>query len=98
MPTILPMKAIRMSEQQRAALNAAPVTAESPNKIRIALGIIGATQNDLARVAKMDPASISQIVNGRYERIALDTCQRIARALGIDCVDELFPMQKRKAA
>lgn len=99
MSSILPMQAIKLSREQRAALNTAPLTPGLPNKILIALGIVGAPQYRLAEVAGMHPTSISQIANGKYSRIQLDTCQRIARVFGIDCVDELFPMvNNRKRA
>lgn len=95
---LLPVNDILLSVSQREALNKAPLIKGTRNKVKIALGIVGASQGDLARATGMDAGSISNIANGKYERIALDTCQRIARVLGIDCVDELFPMEHREAA
>ena len=61
-----------------------------PNKVRLALGILEATQQELADAANIKPPHLSDIVNGRYSRLALDTARRISRALGA-CIEDIFP-------
>jgi transcriptional regulator with XRE-family HTH domain len=76
----------------------APVPAGETNKVRLALGLVGARQDDLATATGIDAGNLSQILNGKKPMVALVTCQRIARAFGIACVDELFPMTRKRAA
>jgi DNA-binding XRE family transcriptional regulator len=91
-------KFFRLSPEQRAIVEQAPLMGEATNKVRLALDLLGATQDALAQVVKIDKSDISDIVNNKKPRLPLVTAQRIARVFGFDCVDHLFPMVARKRA
>lgn len=91
-------RAFKLSPEQRAIITQAPLMGESKNKIRLALDLLGTTQDALAQVVKIDKSDISDIVNDKKSRLPLVTAQRIARVFGFDCVDDLFPMVNGRRA
>lgn len=74
--------------------------AEGANKIAQALHLLRARQSDLVAATKLQPSHISEIINGKYSRLSLDTARRISTALGA-CIEDIFPppcAARKKAA
>lgn len=88
------MKTCKLSEAQATYLRAAP-WGGSPNKIDLALGLLQATQTELAQAVGMTQPNINQIVRDKAGRLALITCQRIAVTLGVG-VDDLWPLPTKQ--
>lgn len=81
---------MKLTSEQTAFLKAQPL-GTARNKVGAALGLLQATQQELATAARITPADLSEIRNGKYgRRFALETAQRIARVFGT-CTDDVFP-------
>jgi len=63
---------------------------DGPNKILIALHLRYAKQQDLAEATGLHKSKVSEIVNGHYSRISLNSARRIAVAFGA-CIEDIFP-------
>jgi plasmid maintenance system antidote protein VapI len=74
---------------------------DKPNKILDALYLVRARQQDLVVATGLHASKISELVNGKYSRISLDTARRVSQALGA-CIEDIFPpacaTSKRKRA
>lgn len=70
----------------------------TPLRIRLleALESANLSQKDLAEKAQVREATISAIARGKTKRIALDTLDRIAKALGVTPGELLETEPKRK--
>jgi putative transcriptional regulator len=64
--------------------------------LKTARKIAGLSQADLAARAGVKQETISQLENGRIQRVSYETVGRIARALNVS-VEELFPLQQESA-
>lgn len=92
------MSEIKLSETQATFLRDQPL-GKARNKVGAALGLVQATQKELAAVTGITEADLSEIRNGKYKRLYLERAQRIAGAFGV-CTDDIFPrlVVRRRAA
>ncbi len=86
-----------LTDQQLAALRAVPVNEQCPNRVRVAMGMVGVRQDDLVEATGLNKSQISRIVNGRKNTIDLRAeAQPIAGYFGC-LVDDLFPVHEQVA-
>lgn len=79
---------LTLSATQLAQLQREP--GDGPNKISTALWLKRARQQDLADATGIPKSKISEVINGHYTRISLNTARRISVALGA-CIEDIFP-------
>lgn len=89
------MKATVLTPEQAEQLRREPL-GEAPNKLAAALWIARRTQQEFAALVGMTPSDVSQIRNGRYRRLSLETAQRIAVVFGVS-TDDIFPYRPKAA-
>ena len=93
------MEVLRLTPKQLAELRRTPTS--DPNKVRLALKARrNAKQYELARAVGMEESHVSEIINGKYSRLSLDTARRIAAVFGA-CIEDIFPpacAARKKAA
>lgn len=66
-----------------------------PAKIRYLLDIKNTTQNEIAKVAEVEPSLVSRVINGSK------TSKRVAKAISSAVgkpLDEVFPRYSKEAA
>lgn len=80
----------QIRELQRASL-------DGPNKVRKAMGLAGVTQVQVARAIGITQPHVSEIVNGKYSSLPLDTARDFADFFGC-ALDDLFPRQRKAVA
>lgn len=81
-----------MTEKQLAALRAVPMTAQTPNRLRVAIALAVVKQGDVAEAVGLTPAHFSTIVSGRTADIGRASAQAIANYFGC-LIEDLFPPQ-----
>jgi transcriptional regulator with XRE-family HTH domain len=65
-----------------------------PNRLRLAMKLAGVTQVELAEAVGFTQSHISEIVNGNYSSLPLETAQKLADYFGPGCsTDLLFPLR-----
>lgn len=84
------MKRTQLSGDELKALRVVPVTAASPNRVRVAMAMLDLTQTDVARGTNRSQASISDICNFVSTDVKLPTLHALAAFFGCT-VDDLFP-------
>jgi DNA-binding XRE family transcriptional regulator len=85
-----------LTAEQVMALRATPL-GTMPNKVALALTMLNVQQGDAAAAMDMPRASLSKIVNGRYEDIQLDTARRVSEFFGC-AIEDLFPSREAIAS
>lgn len=85
----------RLTDDQLAALRAAPVSDEMPNRVRVAMALTGATQTDIARDTRLAQAYVSDVERGRYRTVTVDNARRFADYFGC-AIEDLFPARHAK--
>jgi len=68
----------------------------APNRLREAMQLAEVTQVVLAGELSITQSHVSEIVNGNYSRLPLDTAQRFAVFFGC-AVEDLFPAREAVA-
>ena len=87
-----------LSTEQLATLRAVPL-GSMPNRLRIALALATARQAEICEETGLTPSQVSDLVNGNYSTVILETGQRIAAFFGPECTtDDLFPPKQGVAA
>lgn len=76
-----------LTEHQLAQLRRSPST---PNRVKRAMQLLGLTQVQVATAIGITQSHISEISNGNYSSLPLDTAQRLADHFGCP-TDVLFP-------
>lgn len=84
-----------LSAEQVAHLRAVPAAA-FPNRVGIAIDLLGIKQSDVAEGAGIDASTLSQIRNGRHATVQLPTAQRLAAFFGC-AIEDLFPRRSEVA-
>lgn len=63
---------------------------DEPNKIGLALYLRRANQQDLADATGLQKSKISELRNGKYSRVSLNTARLVASTFGA-CIEDIFP-------
>lgn len=79
----------RLTTEQVDALKAVPL-GDMPNKLRIALALTKTKQADIVDATGIPASNVSNIVNGKYDSLHLETAQKFAVFFGCG-TDDLFP-------
>jgi transcriptional regulator with XRE-family HTH domain len=87
----------RLTDEQLAALRAAPVNERVPNRVRVAMALAGVRQEDVIAATGINRYQLSRIVNGRLSNFELATVQPLASFFGC-ATDDLFPAQAEQVA
>lgn len=61
-----------------------------PNRIKAAMKLLGVTQVQVAAGVGVTQSHVSEIANGNYSSLPLDTAQKLAEYFGCS-TDDLFP-------
>lgn len=85
----------KLTAEQLTHLRAVPAAA-FPNRVRIALELVRATQAEAAEGADVHPSTLSQIVNGKHGAVRIDTGRKLAEFLGCS-IEDLFPSRQAVA-
>jgi transcriptional regulator with XRE-family HTH domain len=84
-----------LTTEQLQAMRAVPL-GTMPNKLRIALALADAKQTDIAESTGVAASYVSDVVNGRYASLPLETARRIATFFGC-AIEDLFPAREAVA-
>jgi transcriptional regulator with XRE-family HTH domain len=84
------VKRTSLSGEELKSLRAAPVTAAAPNRLRVAMGLLGLSQVDVVVGAQLTRPTVSDIYNFRVVDVKLSTLRALARFFGCG-IDDLFP-------
>jgi len=76
-----------LSTKQLSALRRAE---GAPNRLRAAMALGEVTQVEVAAAIGVTQPHVSEIVNGNYSRLPLQTAQKLAEFFGCS-IDDLFP-------
>jgi transcriptional regulator with XRE-family HTH domain len=68
-----------------------------PNRVRVALDLLGVTQLEASGETGIHPSTMSQIVNGKHGDVKLDTGRRLAEYVGC-AIEDLFPATEPQRA
>lgn len=80
-----------LTGEQLEALRAVPLSG-MPNKLRIALALAKARQAEVCEETGIAPPNLSNLVNGKYGSVTIETGQKLADYFGCT-TDDLFPRQ-----
>jgi DNA-binding Xre family transcriptional regulator len=83
-----------VTPEQLEALRRTPL-GSMPNKLRLAFTLANLRQVDAVEATGMAAANLSELVNGKYSAVSLETARRLATFFGC-AIEDLFP--KREAA
>lgn len=78
-----------LNREQIRALQAAPINGQR-NRLRVALALAGIRQVDVSEATGITQANLSDIVNGKYSAITLETTRKLAGYFGC-AIEDLFP-------
>lgn len=81
------------TDEQRAVIRGLP---SEPNRVKAAMQMAGITQVQLAAGVGLTQPQISEIANGNYTKLPLETAQRVAAFFGCS-TDDLFPAREAVA-
>lgn len=81
-----------LTSAQVEALRSVPI-GPMPNRIRVALGMVNAKQAELAEETGQKPSNVSDIVNGKYSDLQIETARKYADFFGC-AIEDLFPMRE----
>lgn len=88
----LPNMPNRLTPEQIQALQSVPL-GNMPNKLRVALAMVQARQSDLAEETGLFASGLSDIVNGKYGDLNIETGRKIAAFFGC-AIEDLFPARE----
>lgn len=86
------MQKKKLGHDQLSHLRAVPPTA-FPNRVRVALDLLGVTQMKAAEETGIHASTLSQIINGKHADVKLDTSRRLAEYVGC-AIEDLFPVSR----
>jgi DNA-binding XRE family transcriptional regulator len=81
------------SDDQLAELRG---SASGPNRLKMAMALAGLTQVQLAEAIGATQSHVSEIANGNYTQLPLETARTIARQFGCS-IEDLFPAREQVA-
>jgi DNA-binding XRE family transcriptional regulator len=97
--TAITLKAIftfvKLTLEQLDELRRAPL--EGENKIKVALALTGVTQVALAAGIRRTQAYVSELENGKYRLLPLETSRAVARFFGAS-IEDIFPAREELRA
>lgn len=67
-----------------------------PNRLRVALAMVQARQSDVADETGIFASSLSDIVNGKYGDLNVETARKLAEFFGCS-IEDLFPSREAVA-
>jgi len=79
-----------LSSEQLEALRSVPLVGEMPNRLRVALGMAKAKQADIVEETGLLASSVSDLVNGKYGDLNVETARKLSDFFGCQ-IDDLFP-------
>jgi transcriptional regulator with XRE-family HTH domain len=82
----------RITGDKLTALRAVPVTAEIPNRLRVACALAEVSQTDVAEGTGLSVPTISDIYNGKYNDLKHSTVELIAGFFGV-LIEDIFPVR-----
>jgi DNA-binding Xre family transcriptional regulator len=82
-----------LTPEQVIALQNMPL-GDAANRLRLAFALTGKRQKDLSDATGIAPSNLSDIVNGKYSTLTVDTASKIAEFFRC-AIEDLFP---RRAA
>jgi DNA-binding Xre family transcriptional regulator len=82
-----------MTPEQLETLRTLPL-GEAPNRLRMAFALTERRQSEAVAATGIISSNLSDIVNGKYTRITVETAGKLAEFFGC-AIEDLFP---RKAA
>lgn len=85
----------KLSAEQIDALRAVPLGTMA-NKIRVAIALAQVQQVDIVRSTGLPAPNVSNIVNGRYQALTVDTARKFADFFGV-AIEDLFPPKQEAA-
>jgi len=85
-----------LTPEQIAAIRAVPILAEMPNRLRVALAVAEVRQSEVAEAIGMTRAMLSELVNGRYTNLHVETAHKLATYFGCQ-IEDLFPAREAVA-
>lgn len=77
-----------LNPEQLRTLRLSPVT--GPNRLRIAMDLVGVTQMQLAAAVNVTQSYISLIENGKATGLTLETARQIANYFSC-AIEDIFP-------
>lgn len=84
-----------LTRKQLAALKAAKLT--GPNKLKKAIELAETTQEQVAAALGLSQPHISEIANGNYSRLPMETTRALADHFGCS-IEDLFPAKQAVAS
>ena len=82
-----------LTPEQLAALRAVPVSADTPNRLRVAMALADVKMTEVSdALPGVNYKTLSAISTGRLTNPALQTAQSIAEFFGC-AIEDLFPPQ-----
>jgi transcriptional regulator with XRE-family HTH domain len=81
-----------LTAEQAEALRAVPI-GSMPNKLKIAIALTKARQSQIAAATGIPAPNLSDIVNGKYGSITVDTARKLAEYFGC-AIEDLFPQRE----
>jgi DNA-binding Xre family transcriptional regulator len=83
-----------LTKDQLDTLRSAPLSGQR-NKLRIAIAMAAVRQLDVAEATGITQANLSEIVNGKYGAITLETTRKLSGFFGC-AIEDLFPAAVRR--
>lgn len=70
---------------------------KAPNRVQAAMDLLQLTQVQVAEMVGSVQPKVSQIVNGKYSRLPIETARDYAEAFGCQ-IEDLFPAREAVAS
>lgn len=86
---------VMLTRKQLAQLKAAKLS--GPNKLKAAILLAGTTQERVAAAVGSSQPHISEIANGNYSRLPVETVRSLADHFGC-AIEDLFPAKQAVAS
>jgi DNA-binding Xre family transcriptional regulator len=78
-----------LTPEQLEALRRAPL-GSMPNRLRLAFTLASRRQVDAVQVTGIAAANLSELVNGKYSAVTVETARKLAAFFGC-AIEDLFP-------
>lgn len=83
---------MKLSPEQLAAVRSVPADV-IPNRLRIAFAVAGVKQAEACAAIGLIPSQMSDLVNGKYRTVSVDTARSLADFFGCS-IEDLFPARE----
>lgn len=85
-----------LTQEQLDALRAVPLMGGMPNRLRIAIALAQVKQADIVDETGLWAPNLSNLVNGKYANLHVDTARKLAEFFGC-AIEDLFPAREAVA-